>query len=270
MAAIPVQPASGALRIHPPMKLNQRLSPSRLVRAVSSGVAAFFKHDVALQRAEDGVRIVLQERPRSAQLPPREELAARRRQEEHHLMLRQLAGLLNEMPATRRTMRPLVIVERALNKHGLVVLDKLPVDLLQRALEQFEGLVTNWSPVGLATLRSKMAVAIIEREDTEPVSAADAEAEAYRTAALVDSLAPGTGVDIEERDDDEALAAAYAALGVSAPAAVELQGDLGSVSARAVARQSGRSIAAAAAAAAAGASTAARASSDIELREPQG
>jgi hypothetical protein len=223
------------------MKLNKRLSPSRIVRALSAGVAAFFKHDVALKRADDGVRIVLQERARPAQLPPREELAARRRQEEHQLMMRQLSDLLNELPGTRRTMRPLVMVEKAVAKRGLAALDKIPVDLLQRALEQFEGLVTNWSPVGLATLRSKMAVAIIEREDNEPVTAADDEAEAYRTAALVDSVAGTEGLDVEERHDDEALAAAYAALGVSAPlAGVELQGELGSPSSRAVSREGPR------------------------------
>lgn len=223
------------------MKLKQRMTPSRIVRALSAGVTAFFKHDVALQRADDGMRIVLQERVRPAQLSPREEMAARRRQEDHQLMVRQLSDLLNELPSTRRTMRPLVMVEEAVAKKGLAALDKIPVDLLQRALEQFEGLVTNWSPVGLATLRSKMAVAIIEREDNEPVSAADEEAEAYRTAALVDSVAGTDGLDVEEHPDDEALAAAYAALGISAPATgVEVQGELGSPSSRAVSREGAR------------------------------
>ena len=49
-------------------------------------------------------------------------------------------------------------------------------EVLTHALEQLEGLVTNWSPVGLATLRSKMAVAIIEREHIRSAGRGDAEA----------------------------------------------------------------------------------------------
>jgi len=110
--------------------------------------------------------------------------------------------------------------------------------VLQRALDQLEGLVTNWSPRGLAGLRSRMAVAIIDREHMDP----QAEADDYRTTAVLD--AQTTEVDapaeIEDHsDDDDALAAAYAALGNLAPAAppasVEIQGELGSRSARGVA-----------------------------------
>ena len=41
------------------------------------------------------------------------------------------------------------------------------------------SVVTNWSPVGLASLRSKMAVAIIDRDHRNPAN----EDEVYRTAA---------------------------------------------------------------------------------------
>jgi hypothetical protein len=106
--------------------------------------------------------------------------------------------------------------------------------VLQHALAQLEGLVTNWSPVGLASLRSKMAVAIIDRDHLDH----DAEADVYRTAAVLEApcrrrpaVAPESTLD---PSDDDALAAAYAALGALAPGAIETQSELGSRSARAV------------------------------------
>jgi hypothetical protein len=191
-----------------------------------------FKHDVALRRVESGVRVVLQERgkrPGDGKPLSKAEVAAAREAKELELMRTQLAELLNEVPDTRHTMRHLVFVEQALKRKGLRALHRLPLDVLQRALEQFDGLVTNWSRVGLANLRSKMAVAIIDREHMDP----DAEADAYRTAAVEDSTTEES-IESDEpaRSDDEALAAAYAALGSLAPAAVEVQGDLGSASSR--------------------------------------
>jgi hypothetical protein len=75
-----------------------------------------------------------------------------------------LAGLLDEMPDNRSTLRHLAFIEHALGKKGLRALHKVPYDVLKRALDQFEGLVVNWSDEGLAALRSKMAVTLIERE----------------------------------------------------------------------------------------------------------
>ncbi len=198
---------------------------------------AFFKHDVAVRRDPAGVHIVLEDRPSvpgKPKPPSRAEEAKRREREELALMLQQLRELLDELPETRAAMRHMVFVEQALAKKGLRALHKLPLDVLQRALEQFEGLVTNWSPVGLASLRSKMAVAIIDREHMDP----EAEADAYRTAAVLDTApepVPPPAVQEDERSDDEALAAAYAALGSMAPEGVQTQAELGSQSARAVA-----------------------------------
>jgi hypothetical protein len=142
------------------------------------------------------------------------------------------------VPETRATLKQLVFVEHALQKKGLRALHKLPLPVLQKALEQFEGLVTNWSPAGLANLRSKMAVAIIDREHHDPSK----EADAYRTAAVAEfeDVLPSQPMEacpeVQSISDDEALAAAYAALGSMAPAGViELQGELGSSSTRALA-----------------------------------
>ena len=225
----------------------------RVIRSLSHGVKAFFSHDLALQRADDGVHIVLKEReaaPAPKKAPStREELARQRERQELELMRLQLAELLNELPETRDTMRHLVFVEQALQKKGLKSLTKLPVDVLQRALEQLEGLVTNWSPTGLASLRSRMAVAIIDREHQSP---AEAEADAYRTAAVLDHVpSKQPALEVEERNDEEALAAAYAMLGNLAktaeaeatPSTYELQGELASPASRAVERQTNRPLA---------------------------
>ena len=101
-------------------------------------------------------------------------------------MLRQLGALLSEQPETRQRSRHLVFVEHALNKMGQRALYKLPLDVLQPALHQLQGLVTNWSPEGLANLRSKMAVAVMDREHLDP----EAEAEVYKTSIPLETPAP--------------------------------------------------------------------------------
>jgi hypothetical protein len=213
---------------------------SHLFNPLRKLVAAVFQHELALRREETGVRVVLEERTQrtgKVKPPSRAAIAAVRDAKELALMRSQLAELLDEVPETRHTMRHLVFVEQALTRKGLRALHKLPLDVLQRALEQLDGLVTNWSPVGLAGLRSKMAVAIIDRENMDP----DAEADAYRTAAFMDPPpAEQEEPEMPARSDDDALAAAYAALGDMAPSTVETQGELRAQSARAGGRSATR------------------------------
>ena len=229
------RPCSDAI---PPMNaIHHLFNPLR------DAVAAIFKRDLALRRASDGVRIVLEERSlsstRKARPPSRAETAERKESQELALIRKELAALLDDQPEARQTLRHLGFVEQALAKKGLRALHKLPLDVLQRALEQFEGLVVNWSPLGLANLRSKMAVAVIDREHMDP----EAEADAYRTAAVLDSAPEPAAPAPEERSDDEALAAAYAALGDLAPSSgVEVQGELGSPVARAIEREAARPL----------------------------
>lgn len=229
------------------------MSPlSKLFSPIRRAATAFFKHDLALKRERDGLHIVLESKDPGvadpAKAPPkkkskpskgeREKALEKKAAEELALIRTQLAELLDEVPETRLTMRHLVMVEHALTKKGVRVLHKLPLEVLQRAHVQLEGLVTNWSPVGLASLRSKMAVAILDREHMTP---AESEADAYRTAAVLDhtedlSAPRSEQPDVEEVSDDDALAAAYAALGNMAPSAdIEFQGELGSKSAKALA-----------------------------------
>lgn len=220
---------------------------SSLLHPLARAVAAFFKHDLTVRREGQVVRVVLEERPPQPSKRVQREEAERRKVDEELTQIRtELAALLNELPETRRTMRHLVFVEQALAKKGLRALHKVPLDVLQRALDQLEGLVMNWSPAGLANLRSKMAVAVLDREHHDP----DAEADAYRTAAVLDSAPSPRRAQPEPepaptalRSDDEALAAAYAALGAMAPdtqSGVEMQGELGSPSSRTLGRTQGR------------------------------
>ncbi|MDP2004857.1 MAG: hypothetical protein Q8K45_04210 [Rubrivivax sp.] len=219
--------------------MSSALKSSRpsLLKRVSKGFTAFFTHDVEIKRAPEGVQLVLLEHSAAAaKALTREQEAARLAKQELALMRSQLAELLDELPETRHTLRHLVFVEHAIGKHGLKALHKLPVDVMERALSQFEGLVTNWSPVGLASLRSKMAVAIIDRDHRNP----NADDEAHRTAAVIDTLPEAPPPEVHDSTDDDALAAAYAALGHLAPSAVEVQGELDSPSARVLDREAAR------------------------------
>lgn len=196
----------------------------RLIRPLNQAFQVFFARDLSLRRGEAGVEIVLAERDHRGKpvvKASRAELQQRKERSELELMQQQLAAVLDELPETRHTLRHLVFVEHALSRKGWRALHKLPLDVLQRALDQLEGLVQNWSPEGLANLRSKMAVAIIDREHMDP----NDEADAYRTAMPLDMAAPPVPAEAELADagmvsdaDGDALAAAYAALGAAAPA----------------------------------------------------
>ncbi len=188
----------------------------RLFRPLHTALQVFFARDLSLRRGEGGVEIVLVERqvPGKPRKSSRSEAQQQKERAELALMHDQLTALLDDQPDTRSTLRHLVFVEQTLARKGWRVLHKMPLDVLQRALEQLEGLVVNWSPEGLANLRSKMAVAIIDREHTDP----DAEADAYRTAMPMEAAPHLEEADEAPAADDAALAAAYAsALGLAAP-----------------------------------------------------
>jgi hypothetical protein len=193
--------------------------------------SAFFRADVALRRQSGQVRVVFEER--AARIKDEREVRARRGPSEELMQIRaELAALLNEKPQTRKAMRHLAFVEHALGKKGLKVLGKLPLELLKTAHGQLEDLVVNWSPQGLANLRSKMAVAIIEREQLAPGAAGLDSLQEEDLPEDLRSAAPAAQDLPADALDSQALAAAYAALGQAAPTAVELQGELGSRSAR--------------------------------------
>lgn len=74
-----------------------------------------------------------------------------------------LAWLLDQHESARHLMRHLGYVERVLHRGGPEALEELPVKVLARALAELERMVTDWSPVGLAELRSRMAVTLKHR-----------------------------------------------------------------------------------------------------------
>lgn len=219
-----------------------------LFSPLKQAVLAFFKHDLALRRDEGRVRLVLEDRLVEPAKRPlsRAQVAANKESQELAQAREELARVLDQDNKLRAKVRHLAFVEHALEKKGWRGLYKVPLEVLQKALEQLEGLVTNWSPAGLACLRSKMAVAAIDREHNNP----EREADAYRTAAVFDSPPMVAAQAIENakatsiEDEDAALLAAYAAMGVDTPAAepvvVEMQGELGSRSARDLARSASR------------------------------
>lgn len=87
-----------------------------------------------------------------------------------------LAWLLDQHESARHLMRHLGCVERVLHRGGPGALEALPVKVLARALAELERLVADWSPVGLADLRSRIAVMLKNRPaDTseEPVQQFD-------------------------------------------------------------------------------------------------
>jgi hypothetical protein len=74
-----------------------------------------------------------------------------------------LKDLLDSHRLARRVMRHLGYFERALATEGLMATSQVPVDVLAAALRQLDSIVDNWSNQRLAELRSKMAVAVVDR-----------------------------------------------------------------------------------------------------------
>jgi len=221
---------------------------SRLMLPLRRAAQAFFHSEVALKRDEAGLRLTLEDRaaPQVARPPTATELFAERQRSELKVMLAQLTEVLDEMPETRETMRHLVFVEHALSKKGLRAL------VLKRALDQFEGLITNWSSDGLANLRSKMAVSVIDRETfpcmTEP-DGMDSMFDPERVDAVIDPprIAAARVIEAARQAafEDSTIERLALEFGVTRPGAafarggVELQGDLDSPSGRALARAPG-------------------------------
>lgn len=94
-----------------------------------------------------------------------EEVVALRERKEGRggTMPTELADLLRRHPEARSVLKHLSLFESALRRKGERAFAEPPVELLLGALRQLEALVTDWSPRGLAELRSRLAVAVIER-----------------------------------------------------------------------------------------------------------
>lgn len=228
-----------------------------LLAPIGKALRAFFKFDLRLRREDGALRLVLEDKAPDGEAParkrkPRLDARAQREAREFERMRASLSALLDEMPENRQVLRHLVFMERALDKKGLRALYKVPYDVLRHALTQLEGVVVNWSDEGLACLRSKMAVAIIDRErddsEAEPVTRSAASASVVDTVLLAH---PITLEGDEAAEAEAALRAAYGAVALPGldgaappptdprderPSQFEVQGELSSPSGRALAK----------------------------------
>jgi hypothetical protein len=109
----------------------------------------------------------------------------------HKQMRRDLYGLLERHPASRQTMRHLDLIERTLRRIDIDAVEALPVKVLAKGLDELEALVWDWSPVGLAALRSRLAVTVKRRRH---------EADALTSSQLerYDSSAPRIEAEVNE------------------------------------------------------------------------
>ena len=137
--------------------------------------------------------------PREPARGPRSQAREERRQRVRR-MRRDLYQLLEQHAASRQLMRHLDLVERTLRVQGLTAVEALPVPVIAKALTQLERLVWDWSPVGLAELRSRMAV-IVKNRPPAPAAPAAAQPPAAPIVSMpqarVDGPAP---VDVTEVD----------------------------------------------------------------------
>lgn len=230
----------------------------RVFRLLLNAVRAFFKADIHLRRGDKGVHVVLEEKLADPATGKKKRLSKRDKasQEEALKQARELAQiqgslaqLLDALPVNRQALRHLAFIEHALERKGLRALHKVPYDVLQRALAQLDGLVLNWSDPGLASLRSRMAVVLIEREPERthavaaPGDAGPSVIEGSSSLAHPEALEGDAAAEAEQ-----ALRAAYGSMtlpGLSldvppdnAPA-VEVQTELPRSKAAATARREG-------------------------------
>jgi len=109
----------------------------------------------------------------------------------HKQMRRDLYTLLERHPASRQTMRHLDLIERTLRRIDIDAVEALPIKVLAKGLDELEALVWDWSPVGLATLRSRLAVTVKLRRH-EANASTSSQLERY------DSSAPHIEAEVNE------------------------------------------------------------------------
>ena len=88
---------------------------------------------------------------------------------ETRAIIAELAKALDALPSHRQTYRHLARFERKFVQRGVHAIEEVPIELLRRALRNFEALIRNWSSPSLADLRSRMAVALADRSSAASV-----------------------------------------------------------------------------------------------------
>ena len=113
-------------------------------------------------------------------------------------MKRDLYELFGQHPSSRQLMRHLAVVERTLRAEGLEGFQALPVRVVAKALAEMENLVRDWSPVGLAELRSRMAVMV--KDQSAQLAKGEFE---EREAFVMMQLPQAASADVTEVDHSE-------------------------------------------------------------------
>jgi hypothetical protein len=135
-------------------------------------------------------------------------------------MRRELSAVLDGHDGSREVFRYLAHFEQRFGRSGLRILEDMPTKRLRRALAQFEAIVSNWSSPHLADLRSRMAVAVADRDSGAAMWAPQQTiSKAYgprEMPMLARRAGQGTGFRASrqvEVDDDIAISRFEAAMG---------------------------------------------------------
>ena len=133
----------------------------------------------------------------AAKRSPRAQAHEENRKRVRH-MKRDLYELLSQHPSTRQLMRRLATVEHTLHADGLEGVEALPVRVIAKALAEIDSLVRDWSPTGLAELRSRLAVIVKNR----PAEAAtvDSKSDTSFGPVSVHADLAGPSADVSEVD----------------------------------------------------------------------
>jgi len=159
-----VKTATGAKTKKPAVRAEATGNPlTRALRAPLRFVGDLFSRELRLERDGKNLNIKLASKASAAPAAAKPQAPPSPAEIELNQMRAELKKLLDVHPGTRRVMRHLVYFERALAADGLRALIEIPEEVLGTALEQLEKLVSNWSNRDLATLRSKMSVAVVNR-----------------------------------------------------------------------------------------------------------
>jgi hypothetical protein len=141
------------------------------------------------------------------------------------VMTEQLAELLAKPSASPALTPHLRQLDESLRASGLAGLESLDTEVLASALHELESLVRDWSPVGLADLRSRVAVLArrrIARARAEALASAQSStAAAGRQEEDLTDLESAHGADISEIGHEayEETAKSWSASTPSAPPA---------------------------------------------------
>lgn len=151
-------------------------------------VGAFFKRPLKLQNGELKLGVANSKLVAKARSVERKN--ARR-------MRADLFSMLEQHPSSRELVRSLAVLEHTLQRKGFEGVERLPPKLLARALTDLERLVRDWSPIGLAELRSRLAVLVKNKPVQAEPPVTEGPASKISVYADLDSAQPTAVTEVE-------------------------------------------------------------------------